>query len=182
MTLDYLSVVCGWNLKQMVTSFPLGILQLLRFLCLFKILFLFLAAYSFSLICVICVGRSSRVYQLRDTGLTPDACWHYLLLCEQQEQPAFIFELSQCNQKLTNLLQSQPATNWCWLSYFITLGENVVEALKQYSPSQAPFCWIFQLHSSKWLCQKLTPGTGWAPVKSPVTGPISFMCRKQLLD
>lgn len=73
MTLDYLSV-CGWNLKQMVISFPLGIIQLLRFLCLFKILFLFLAACCFSLTCVICVGRSSRVYQLRATGVSPDAC------------------------------------------------------------------------------------------------------------
>lgn len=150
MTLDYLSV-CGWNLKQMVISFPLGILQLLRFLFLFKIVFLFLVACCFSLICVICVGRSSRVYQLRATGLSPDACWHYLLLCEQQEYPAFISELRQYNQKLANMLQSQHATNCCWLSYFITLGENVVEALKQYDPSQAQFCWILHLHSSKQL-------------------------------
>lgn len=49
------------------------------------------------------------------------------------------------------MLQSQQATNCCWLSYFITLGENVVEALKQYDPSQAQFCWILQLHSSKQL-------------------------------
>jgi len=67
MTLDYLSVVCGWNLKQMVISFPLGIIQLLRFLCLFKFFFLFLAAYCFALICVLCVGRSSSV--------SAEGCW-----------------------------------------------------------------------------------------------------------
>lgn len=74
MTLDYLSVVCGWNLKQMVSSFPLGIIQLLRFLCLFKILFSFLAAYGFSLICAICMGRRSGMYQLRATGLSLEVC------------------------------------------------------------------------------------------------------------
>lgn len=74
MTLDYLSVVCGWNLKQMMISFPLGIIQLFRFLCLFKFLFLFLTAYWFSFIYVICVRRSSRKYQLRATGLSLDAC------------------------------------------------------------------------------------------------------------
>lgn len=84
MTLDYLSVVCGWNLKQMMMSFPLGIIQLLMFLCLFKISFLFLAACCFSLVCVICVGKSSRVYQWRATGLSLDACWHSLL-CEQRK-------------------------------------------------------------------------------------------------
>lgn len=74
MTLDYLSVVRGWNLKQMVSSFPLGIIQLLRFLCLFKISFLFLAAYRFSLICLICMGRCSGVYRLRATGLSLEVC------------------------------------------------------------------------------------------------------------
>lgn len=81
MTLHYLSVVCGW--KQMVISFPLGIIQLLRFLCLFKILFLFLAAYYVSFIFVICVGRSSGAYQLKGTGLC--GCVYSSLLCLQQE-------------------------------------------------------------------------------------------------
>lgn len=56
MTLDYLSVVCGWNLKQMMISFPLGTIQLLRFL--YLIFFLFLAAHCFSsYLCYLCAQK-----------------------------------------------------------------------------------------------------------------------------
>jgi len=52
------------------------------------------------------------------------------LLCEQQELPALISELSQSNQRLADLLQSQQEADCRWLSYFITLRENAVEALE----------------------------------------------------
>lgn len=82
MTLDYLSVVCGWNLKQMMISFPLGTIQLLRFLYLIFFSFSLLPT-AFPLICVIFVHRSSRAFSFE--GHWMDACGRYLWLCRQEE-------------------------------------------------------------------------------------------------
>lgn len=68
MTLDYLSVVCGWNLKQMVISFPLGTIQLLRFIYFFFLFPYCLLLFLLSLLSV-CVEVAEHSHS-RATGLS----------------------------------------------------------------------------------------------------------------
>lgn len=96
MTLDYLSVVCGWNLKQVVISFPLGTIQLLRFLYLIFLSFSLLPT-AFPLISVICARRSSSAFSLGGHWALWDACGRCLWLCRQRDQPGFISGLRQCH-------------------------------------------------------------------------------------
>lgn len=99
MTLDYLSVVCGWNLKQVVISFPLGTIQLLRFLYLIFLSFSLLPT-AFPLISVICVRRSSRAFSLEGHWALWDACGRSCGFA------GFISGLRQCH--LERLCNPQP--------------------------------------------------------------------------
>lgn len=70
MTLDYLSLVCGWNLKQMMISFPLGTIQLLRLLYLWGF-FLFPCCLLLFLLSVLSVRTEvAERSHLRATGLS----------------------------------------------------------------------------------------------------------------